>query len=448
MNPIVAALVVIVVLQLVALVVAVVARFWVLRTSTFELHGIDVDRATELVAYYVQGIHDHRFGFPTGIFEVDPARTSPGQVVAREADFKGSAGYGPIKAAMMLPIAGLAMAEGADDAGTGCLVGMLGFTLGAVAALFVIVPCAFVTLVELLLRLLMRGEIRAQITPVPSDAGSVQVSFELRGPSAFGIESQLRRGMRAPHRPDAPPPPDPAGTGGTTGSLDRLGALYAAAASVALICSVVAIVVIGNAEHHTSNAVAAAYPYEEEPYSEPYEEEPYETYEEEQYEAAEEPYEEAEYETEDDIEAPVVTRFDAARGMFRRYWTLIDEGEYAGAYNVYYPTYATQEQVSKPDFVESEREYLPDIGLGQMNISPSSRNPSSPNEMWLYAEVPIQDTVGEFAGECRLFYGDVRMFHADGRWYYRPGEAFGRKPSFGQEGGGIRSLPDDSNRCS
>jgi hypothetical protein len=134
--------------------------------------------------------------------------------------------------------------------------------------------------------------------------------------------------------------------------------------------------------------------------------------------------------------------------MFRRYWTLIDEGEYAAAYGVYYRTYATQEDVSRSDFVESEHEYLPDVGLDRMTISRSSRNPSSPNEMWLYAEVPIQDTVGEFAGQCRLFYGDVRMFHADGRWYYRPGEAFGRKPSFGQEGGGIRFLPADSDRCS
>ena len=127
---------------------------------------------------------------------------------------------------------------------------------------------------------------------------------------------------------------------------------------------------------------------------------------------------------------------------------MIDEGEYAAAYDVYYPTYATQEDVSKSDFVDSEHEYLPEIGLARITISRSDRNPTSPHEMWLYAEVPIHDTEGEFATECRLFYGDVRMFQAGGRWYYRPGVAFGRKPSFGQEGGGIRTLPDRSKRCS
>lgn len=444
MNPILAALVVIVILQMVALVVAVVSRYWVLRTATFELHGIDVARATDLVAFYVQGVHDHRFGFPTGIFIVDPAKTSPGRVVAREVDVKGSAGFGPIKAGLMLPIAGLmgglAMGDDGDSCGVALLAGMTGFALGCAAAVVVIVPCAFVTVVELLLRVLMRAEIRGLIEPVADDPQSVQVHFELRGPSAFGIEGQLRRGMRAPHPPTAHLPlPGATGAERPEGRLDRLSALYAAAASVALVCSVVAIVLIGSAGSSPSNAVGASYPYEESA-SEPYE-----------Y-AEEEATEEAEYESEGSYagepEKPIFTRYDAAARMLRRYWTLIDEGEYAAAYDVYYPTYAIQEGVSKSDFVASEHEYLPNVGLGHMTVSRSTRNPSSPNEMWLYVEVPIRDTVGEFAGQCRLFYGDVRMFHADGRWYYRPGVAFGRKPSFGQEGGGIRVLPGGSTRCS
>jgi hypothetical protein len=448
-NPILAALVVIVILQIVALVVAVVARFWVLRTATFELHGIDVARATDLVAFYVQGVHDHRFGFPTGIFIVDPAQTAPGHVVAREVDVKGSAGYGPIKAGLMLPIAGLmgglAMGDDGDGCGIALVAGTVGFALGCAAAVVVIVPCAFVTIVELLLRVLMRAEVRALIEPVPGDAQSVQVYFELRGPSAFGVEGQLRRGMQAPRPPDAPA--EPASAAPAVARLDRLGSLYLSAASVALVCSVIAIVVIGNAERSPTGAVAASFPHQE-PNSEPYEaaeEEPYGT-------AEEELAEEAEYETEggyaEESEAPTPTRYDAARRTFRRYWTLIDDGEYAAAYDVYYPTYATQEDVSKSDFVDSEREYLPEIGLDRMRVSHSDRNPTSPHEMWLYAEVPIHDTVGEYAGECRLFYGDVRMFQADSRWYYRPGLAFGRKPSFGQEGGGIRSLSDHSERCS
>ncbi len=458
MNPIVGGLIVIVVLQLVALVAALVARYWVLKSASFELHGIDVPRATALVASYLQGIHDHRFGFPTGVFEIDGTQTAPGRVVAREMNLKGSAGFGPIVFGLKLPILGLAGGLAMAEADGGCLVAALGasmgFAIGCFLAAVIIVPCAFVTVVELILRTLMRAEIRAAIDPVPDQADSVRVQFELRGLSAFGIEGQLRRGIRPPHPRTAPgPPPDPATTGAPASQFDRLNAIYASAASVALICSVVAIVLVGHAASRPASA-DASYAYEESGYEEPYEsyeEEPYgeEAYEEEPYE--EEAYGGAEYEAEaegESAESVSYTRFDAAKRMFRRYWTYIDDGDYAAAYNVYFPSFATQEGVSRDEFVESENEYLPDIGLDAMSLTHSERNPTSPNELWLYAEVPIEDGTGEFAGECRVFYGDVRMFHAEGRWWYRPGVAFGRKPSFGQEGGGIRFLPPGSGRCS
>jgi hypothetical protein len=462
-NPIVGFLIVIVVLQLVALLAAVVARYWVLKTASFELHGIDVPRATELVAAYLQGVHDHRFGFPTGIFEIDGAQTAPGRVVAREVNLKGSAGFGPIVFGLKLPFLGLAGGLSVAEADGGCLVAAIGasmgFAIGCFLAAVIIVPCAFVTVVELVLRTLMRAEIRAEIDPVADQSDSVRVWFELRGLSAFGIEEQLRRGMRPPHPRTAPgPPPDPVTTGAPASQFDRLNAIYASAASVALICSVVAIVLVGHAASHPSSA-NASYAYEESGYEEPYEtyeEEPYgeEGYEEEGYE---EPYEEqetygeAEYGSEaegESVESAPETPFEAAKAAFRSYWTDIDDGEYGAAYEVYYRSYATQEGVSKGEFVESENEYFPNVGLDAMTLTESERNPTSPNELWIYAEVPIEDGTGEFAGECRLFYGDVRMFHAEGQWWYRPGTAFGRKPSFGQEGGGIRVLPPDSARCS
>jgi hypothetical protein len=462
-NPLLAILVAILVLQIVAFVVAIVARYWVLRSETFELHGINVERATDLVAYYVQGVHDHRFGFPTGVFAVDPDRTAPGHVLAREINIKGSAGIAPIRFGITLPFlgaaAGAAMGADADDAGAGCMVsmlgGMMGFALGLAAAAVLVIPFAFLTVVEMLLRVMMRGEISATIEKVPDEEDSVRVRFEMRGLSAFGIEHQLRRGMQPPRPATAPiPPPDPTAAGQPQRPVDRLNAIYLSAASVALIFSIVAIVVIGNAQTSTSSA-ATAYSYSEEyePYEE-YEEEPYEaeeTYEEEPYEYEEEgEYGEEPYEDEGgyDEEAAVPTRYDAARSMFRRYWTAIDEGDYAAAYNVYYRSFAIQEGVSRSEFVNSEYEYLPEVGLDAMTITHSSRNPTSPNELWLYVEVPVRDGTGEFEGQCRVFYGDVRMFHANGRWYYRPGEAFGRKPSFGQEGGGIRVLPRYSDRCS
>ncbi len=446
MNPLLMVLVVIISLQAIAFVIAFVARYWVLRSEVFEMRGIDVDRATELVSVYVEGVHDHRFGFPTGVFAIDGDRTSPGRVVAREINFKGSAGMAPIKFGLSLPLLGLAAGAAmgtTDDDAAGCFVGMfgamIGFTLGAMAAVVLVVPFAFLALVEVILRMLMRGEVSATIDKVAAEDDMVRVRFELRGLSAFGVEHQLRRGMAppAPQGPDAPPPPpELVDEAVPVARVDRLNAIYLSAASVGLIVSVAAIIAIGNTQTGGPSAGASSYGYEEEGYGSEYED---------GYE--EEPGYEGESEYESEGAAPS-SRYEAARKMYLRYWNEIDRGDYGAAYNVYYHTFATQQGISKSEFVAAEREYQPDVGLEHITLEPSSRSPTNPNELWLYAEIPIRDGSGEFAGQCRLFYGDLRMFHANGRWYYRPGEAFGRTPSFGGDGGGISVLPSYSERCS
>lgn len=452
MNPLLGALIVVLTLQAIAFVIAVVARYWVLRTETFEMRGIDVARATDLVAIYVQGVHDHRFGFPTGVFAVDSDQTSPGRIVAREINFKGSAGMGPIKFGLKLPLlgalAGGAVLAEADDAG-GCLAGWLamsiGFSLGLAAAIVLVVPFAFLAVVEIVLRWLMRGEITATIDKVP-DEDMVRVRFEMRGLSAFGVEHQLRRGMAPPRPAGVGPSPAPEFESlGSVARFDRLNAIFASAISVGLILSVVSFIVIGNSQSSSNSALASSY--YEEPYEESYGEE--ESYYEEEEGYEEEPYEEGYEEPyEEESEYAPATRYDAARKMYLRYWEEIDAGNYGAAYGVYYHTFATEQGISKGEFAAAEEEYLPDVGLEHIHLEPSSRNPTNPNELWLYAEIPIEDQAGEFAGECRLFTGDLRMFHADGRWYYRPGEAFGRTPSFGAEGGGPQVLPPGSERCS
>lgn len=444
MNPLLGVIVVVLTLQAIAFVIAIVSRYWVLRTETFEMRGIDVERATDLVALYVEGVHDHRFGFPTGVFAVDPDRTSPGRVVAREINFKGSAGMGPIMFGIRLPLigamAGAALLADADD-GAGCLFGMfamwMGAVLGLIAAIVLIVPFAFLALVEVLLRMLMRGEITASIDKVPDEDDMVRVRFELRGLSAFGIEHQLRKGM-APPKPEGVAQPVPvAVTPAPAGGVDRLNAIYLSAISIGLILSVASFIAIENTQPSGSDTASAAY-YEESSY----EEEPYE-------ESYEEPYEEGEgYEEEGEYTSGPLTRYEAARKMYLRYWREIDAGNYGAAYNVYYHTFETQQGITKPEFIAAEQEYLPDIGLEHIRLERSARQPTNPNELWLYAEIPIRDEAGPYAGECRLFSGHLRMFHANGRWYYRPGEAFGRTPTFGAEGGGPRTLPSYSERCS
>jgi hypothetical protein len=454
MNPLLMILVFVLALQAIAFVIAIVARNWVLHTETFEMRGIDVARATELVAIYVEGVHDHRFGFPTGVFAVDTDRTSPGRVVAREINFQGSAGMGPIRFGLKLPLLGAVAgaAMGSDDDAGSCFAGMIGstmgFMIGAAAAMVLVVPFAFLALVEVVLRTLMRGEISATIDRAPGEEDCVRVRFALRGLSAFGVEHQLRRGMAPPQPAGVSPPPvtAAAAAGPPPSRFDRLNAIYVSAVSVGLVVSIAAIIAIGNAQQNGSTASASSAAYYEEEAS-GYEEEA--GYEEEGYE--EEPYEEEGYEEpgyEEEEESAAATRYDAAREMYLRYWEDIDAGSYGAAYNIYYHTFATEEGISQADFVSAEQSYLPDVGLEHITLESSSRDPTSPNELWLYAEIPIRDGNGEYAGQCRVFYGDLRMFHADGRWYYRPGEAFGRVPSFGGEGGGIRTMPSYSERCS
>lgn len=439
MNVLLLILVVVVSLQAVALVIAIVARSWTLRSETFEMGGIDVARATDLVSGYLRGVHDHRFGFPTGVFAIDESRTSPGHVAAREINLKGSVGIAPIIFGLKLPVigamAGFAMGDSND--GAGCMVsfmgGMMGMMLGAAAAMVLIVPFAFLTVVEMVLRVLMRGEIAATIEKVPSEENAVRVRFEMRGLSAFGVEHQLRRGMEPPRPEGVTPPPRPVAPGQVPASrFDRLNVIYAAGASVGLIVSIVAFILVGNAvQSDGPNAEASSYSY----YEEEYEEEPYgEEYEE------EEPYEE-EYEEE------VPTRYEEARDTYRRYWANIDRGYYGAAYDLYHWAYTNQVGMAKGEFIDAENEYLPDVNLDKITIEPSERRPSNRNELWLYAEIPIRDGAGEYAGICRLFYGDLRMFHAEGTWWYRPGEAFGRLPSFGRDGGGPEELPASSERC-
>jgi hypothetical protein len=458
-NPLLFVLVLILAMQAIAFVIAIVARLWVLRPEPFVLSGIDVERATNLIAYYVGGVHDHRFGFPTGVFEVDEAQTSPGRLVAREMNFKGSAGMGPIRFGLTLPLLGLAAGAAMGDSGdeAGCLVGALGasmgFMLGAAAAAVLIVPFAFLAVVEVILRTLMQGQIDATIQPARGVEDAVEVRFELRGLSAFGVEHQLRRGMSAPQPggPDAAPDPAAAGWGpGAEQRVDRLNAIYLSAISVGLIASIAGVLIIGNAQTSGPGGEAqAGYYYEEEEPS-------YEsgTSENSEYgygtsEPAEEGYASGTSGPSGYGYEPHLSTYQEARQAYLEYWRNIAVGDYAAAYGVYYRTFATQQGISRSEFVEAEYEYSPRIKTSMIHVSPSSRRPTSSHELWLYAEVPISDGSGEFAGICRLFYGDVRMFRAEGTWYYRPGVAFGRSPSFGNEAheGGIKDLASSSPRC-
>lgn len=439
MSPFFLVLIAILALQAIAFAIAAIARFWVLRSEEFTMRGIDVERASELVAAYVAGVHDHRFGFPTGVFAIDEQRSSSGRIVAREINFQGSAGLAPIKFGLTLPLIGAAAggAIGAvdEDAG-GCLAGFVGaavgFSLGLAAAAILVIPFAFLAIVEVILRALMRGEIAASIEKVGGPEDAVQVRFELRGLSAFGVEPQLRRGMASPRPDGAKAPAEPA----ASGHFDRLNTIYAAAASVGIVVSIGAFAALDSVQ---TSGVDAATGSSEFGY---YDEGAGDTTRAAGPTGGSGATGEYEYEQQP-------TEFEKARGAFLRYWTSVAYGDYGGAYDLYHPSFTAQAGLSRSDFISAENSYYPRISTSRIIARRSSRARDSDREMWLYAEVPIVDRRGEYANECRIFYGQVRMLRDGGRWYYRPGEFAGRSPSFGRSelGGGIKYRPVSDSRC-
>lgn len=186
----------VVVSQLTAFVVAIVARLWVRQTDPVLLRGAAPEKAYLIVADFLQSVDDDRFGFPTGVFAVDGERTSSQQVVAQEIDFKGSSGFHLARLVVTLPlwVAGAA-------ARVSWIAGLVAFFSAVVLALYVAVPILVLALTEIALRKLLRGRVVAKVAPAAGGEEGSVVTFELRGLSGFAIEPQLKRAFQAPELP-------------------------------------------------------------------------------------------------------------------------------------------------------------------------------------------------------------------------------------------------------
>jgi hypothetical protein len=222
-------LVLIGVLIALAFAIALIARFWVLETEPVVLRGIDVPRARDVVAVYVEGVHDTRFGFPTGVFRIDEHRSSPTRLIARELNFGGSMGFRIARFGAMIPA--VLLAEAAD---AGCMAGLLALMVGMLFAVFFIGPILAISIIEVILRWLMRSDVTAELQRVADEDDACGVRFSLRGLSAFGVRKQLLAGLAKPVLPTAhggsfiENAPEP-------WTKDRLNVVYAAGGVVALL---------------------------------------------------------------------------------------------------------------------------------------------------------------------------------------------------------------------
>lgn len=184
-------------LQVAAVAVAIVARIWTLRPRPVTWRGIDVPIASHYVERYLIDIDDSRFAYPTGMFLPDPATDKErGRVVLREANFSGSQGLRWIRS-----IHARMRAGSARDARHTDSIGLLLFLvlLRGSFALALSVPLAVGALLDMIYRPLFRSRIEAHVRRHPEHDDAVTIQLQLRGMSAFGITSDVLRGM-APAR--------------------------------------------------------------------------------------------------------------------------------------------------------------------------------------------------------------------------------------------------------
>lgn len=223
--------VLIAVLLVLAFAIALISRTWVVRTEEVQLRGIDVTRARDVVAMYVESVHDTRFGFPTGIFRIDADRSGAERLVAREINFDGSMGFRIARYGFMIPAA--LMAAGAE---VGAFAAIMAFMVGAMFAAIFIMPIVAVSIVEVVLRFLMRSEVTADLARIPGDVEACSVRFTLRGLSAFGVRKQLLSGLARPVLPTAYGG-SPIENAPEPWTDDRLNVVYASGAGIAVLAA-------------------------------------------------------------------------------------------------------------------------------------------------------------------------------------------------------------------
>jgi hypothetical protein len=217
-------------LQAAACVIALVSRAWTLRPDPIVWRGTDVAVAASNVEQFLIDIDDSRFAYPTGMFVPDASSdAATGRVRMREDNFGGSRGLG-----WAFYVFAAAQAAFRRERAIGryspfvliCLWPLLMFVAGALAAPF-LVTAVF----DMGYRKAFRSRIDADITKHPQIQDAVRISLEFRGLSAFGLVTDVLRGMSAP----VLPPGLAAGPRGSTGqaesdtrSLSKIGGRAAA----------------------------------------------------------------------------------------------------------------------------------------------------------------------------------------------------------------------------
>jgi hypothetical protein len=190
------------------LLVGIFLRFYAVTLPPVTLVRVAPPYAASILAEFLEGATETRFGFPSGIFRIDKANCENGaRVTVKEMKPEYSVTDG---CAALSTSAGAGLLAGAD----GCFE----LCLALAAFIFIAGPIWILNLTEKLYRKVLESEVRADLVPV-TDPDGTQVTIRLRGVNAILLRKTYEEAL---HRPKLPediaiaagviPPPQRPGT--------------------------------------------------------------------------------------------------------------------------------------------------------------------------------------------------------------------------------------------
>jgi len=170
--------------MLVLLPVFALQNLFVWKMPPMLLARMGPERATRLVADFLQGLEEGRVGFPSGFFSVD--KVEGGRIVATEM--------------VSWPTSMLSLAKRIIR------LSLIFGPIGAIVAIALIVTLGLfiglaVVIVEFLAKLFLRSRITASVVAVPGTVNS-EVVFTTRGPSAHLLRQRIEQAFDVPKLPD------------------------------------------------------------------------------------------------------------------------------------------------------------------------------------------------------------------------------------------------------
>ena len=191
---------------IIEILAAAALRFYIKSLPAVTMQKTAVPDAKRIVADYVSGMEETRFGFPTGFFEysADIPGMGPRFVEKRTASvgWKASAGVIMIPVGIGVMIGGgIGRAFGETD-GAGCFGTVIGGGLGLVIGILFLPLVLGATIIEVILKPIATSQIDAEVAPSPTDASDTLVTFKLRGVCALLSEADLTKAFGVPVLPN------------------------------------------------------------------------------------------------------------------------------------------------------------------------------------------------------------------------------------------------------